>query len=361
MAITIIIPVFNKEEFICKTIQSVLNQDFENFELIIVNDGSTDNSLKKIRSFIDHRIFVYSIRNSGISAARNFGIRIARNNLIAFLDADDVWKESYLTEIVELSRHHKGALAFISGYIKKYSSGDQNVRVNGIHKFGVLRNYWNYRIKGWGVHTSSVVVSRQLLLDIGGFPLFLSSFKNRVSFVVDINGNILFECPFELVEGRGRWVDISETDLGECFKDFIGFRVLLPCILGEDQFVWDCISLRTNFVYTTSLLSIWNGDVPNQASKNRSLIPVAAHLKMLSLNNKFNDDLVSYQRLLEGDLIIRFSFLKSKLFKKMLDYHGYFERNTFMSKSFNSILFKIFVIIKSIFLRVIKKIKSLYS
>ena len=72
---SIIIPLYNKEKFIENTIQSVLGQSFEDFELIVVNDGSTDTSLELVNKLKDKRIKTYSISNAGVSKARNFGIQ----------------------------------------------------------------------------------------------------------------------------------------------------------------------------------------------------------------------------------------------------------------------------------------------
>ena len=95
---SVIIPLYNKEQFITNTLKSVLNQTFTDFEVIIVNDGSTDKSLEKIAEFTDHRIQIYHQDNQGVSTARNKGIELAKAEYIAFLDADDIWKENLLYE-----------------------------------------------------------------------------------------------------------------------------------------------------------------------------------------------------------------------------------------------------------------------
>ena len=87
--ISVILPVFNSEEFIGKAIESVLAQTFEDFELIIVNDGSTDSSKDIIDSFIDDRIRIISQSNQGPGAARNNALRIAEGEYIMYLDSDD--------------------------------------------------------------------------------------------------------------------------------------------------------------------------------------------------------------------------------------------------------------------------------
>lgn len=93
---TIVIPVYNKENFIGKTLESVLKQTYADFEVIIVNDGSTDNSETIIQTFKDRRIQFFSKENEGVAVARNFGIEKAQGDYICFLDADDYWYSNFL-------------------------------------------------------------------------------------------------------------------------------------------------------------------------------------------------------------------------------------------------------------------------
>lgn len=97
--ISVIIPVYNKANFLAKTLQSVFDQKFKDFEVIIVNDGSTDNSLELIEQFKDKRLQVFNQGNQGASMARNFGINQAQSKWIALLDADDIWSDNHLEEI----------------------------------------------------------------------------------------------------------------------------------------------------------------------------------------------------------------------------------------------------------------------
>jgi glycosyltransferase involved in cell wall biosynthesis len=99
--ISVVIPIYNKERFIYKTIESVLKQRFELFELLVINDGSTDNSLREAQKFQDERIRIISIDRSGVSKARNIGIENSKYNWIAFLDADDYWAETFLDRVVD--------------------------------------------------------------------------------------------------------------------------------------------------------------------------------------------------------------------------------------------------------------------
>jgi glycosyltransferase involved in cell wall biosynthesis len=98
--ITVIIPLYNKEKSISDTVYSVLNQTYQDFELVIVNDGSKDNSLKVVQNISDSRIVIVDKPNGGVSSARNAGIMKAKNEYLAFLDGDDIWHPEHLKVLV---------------------------------------------------------------------------------------------------------------------------------------------------------------------------------------------------------------------------------------------------------------------
>ena len=93
---SIIIPVFNKEKFVAKTLKSVLAQTFTDYEIIIVNDGSTDGSEQAILAIDDERIRYFLKDNEGVAIARNYGLSKISSDYICFLDADDFWYPKFL-------------------------------------------------------------------------------------------------------------------------------------------------------------------------------------------------------------------------------------------------------------------------
>jgi len=96
---SVIIPLYNKEKYIKNTIESVLNQGFTDFEILVINDGSTDNSLKQVEMFSDSRIKIFNQENQGVSVARNLGIEQSKGKYICFLDADDYWYPYFLSQM----------------------------------------------------------------------------------------------------------------------------------------------------------------------------------------------------------------------------------------------------------------------
>ena len=106
--VSVIIPTYNRAHLIGRSIQSVLTQTYEDFELIIVDDGSTDNTEEIVMAFNDHRIsYLKQSSNRGVSAARNIGIKAARGSYIAFQDSDDEWLPQKLEKQVALFEEDK--------------------------------------------------------------------------------------------------------------------------------------------------------------------------------------------------------------------------------------------------------------
>lgn len=168
---SIIIPLYNKEKFIENTIQSVLGQSFEDFELIVVNDGSTDTSLELVNKLKDKRIKTYSISNAGVSKARNFGIQKATSKLIVFLDADDLWKNNHLQELYKLRKTHPHCGLYAMGYTKKFDNADPiHAHYFGLEKHsGVVDDFFLSSIVDCIAWTSALMVPKIVFQKLGGF------------------------------------------------------------------------------------------------------------------------------------------------------------------------------------------------
>lgn len=117
---SVIIPLYNKANYIKHTLLSVIQQSYSNFEIIVVNDGSTDNSLEIVQGIHDFRLKIFSKKNEGVSAARNYGINKAVNPYIAFIDADDRWDSLYLEKICMLIQRYPEARVFSSSFAEVY-------------------------------------------------------------------------------------------------------------------------------------------------------------------------------------------------------------------------------------------------
>lgn len=174
--ISVIIPLYNKASQIVATLQSVLAQTFPHFEIVVVDDGSTDGSAERVEQIKDERIRIVRQRNAGVSAARNRGIEEARYGLIAFLDADDRWKPDFLQTQYGLSVKYPQCSVFAVNY--------EFIEPNGvcccttIRKLpfvgddGVLDNYFEVAACSHPpICSSALMVRKEAMLSIGGFPL----------------------------------------------------------------------------------------------------------------------------------------------------------------------------------------------
>jgi GT2 family glycosyltransferase len=101
--VSVIVPLYNKGRYVRRAIESILGQNFGDLELIVVDDGSTDDSAHVVRTFQDQRLRLVQQSNSGEGAARNTGVHHSTCELIAFLDADDAWEPSFLADIVQMA------------------------------------------------------------------------------------------------------------------------------------------------------------------------------------------------------------------------------------------------------------------
>ena len=99
--VSVIIPIYNVEAYIAQAVQSVLNQTYPHFELLIIDDGSPDQSVSICQQFSDSRIKIISQKNRGLAGARNTGIRESQGEYIAFLDGDDLWQPNKLAEHIK--------------------------------------------------------------------------------------------------------------------------------------------------------------------------------------------------------------------------------------------------------------------
>lgn len=98
--VSVIVPNYNYAEYLPRTINSLINQTYKNLEIIIVDDGSTDDSIQKVNAIDDKRVLLISKLNGGVSSARNAGLRIASGDFIAFLDSDDCWEPEKIEEAI---------------------------------------------------------------------------------------------------------------------------------------------------------------------------------------------------------------------------------------------------------------------
>lgn len=193
--VSIIVPVFNKEKWILQTLQSIASQTYENWECIVVDDGSSDRSLSLIHEFTNStkgNWKVISQINAGQSPARNTGLRTAKGDFVAFLDGDDLWLPNKLLDQVNFLIARPEVDALVSGYTIFELGQKSRFRV-------VIHRSAERMIHGWltmrgfgGLIESTGIIKRATLLELGGFDEALST-----SAGLDLSVRLFTECNLE--------------------------------------------------------------------------------------------------------------------------------------------------------------------
>jgi glycosyltransferase involved in cell wall biosynthesis len=190
--ISVIIPTYNRAQLVTKAIDSVLAQTYHDYEIIVVDDGSTDNTKEVLQPYMDRIRYIYQ-ENAGVSAARNAGIRVAKGEWIAFIDSDDQWLPDKLSAQIE----------FVSrSYTKVCFTGVEFVRMEGRstqkvskHEPKVFKNPLDLIVG------DSVVLYVQSLLIDAGLLRKLGGFIERLKWAEDtcLIYNLAFEAPFAYI------------------------------------------------------------------------------------------------------------------------------------------------------------------
>jgi glycosyltransferase involved in cell wall biosynthesis len=170
--ISVVVPLYNGAGYIRRSIQSVLRQTYSDFELIVVDDGSTDNGPEVVRTFTDARVRLIRQENAGVSAARNRGIAEAQGRYVAFLDADDEWEPQFLEAIVHLSVAYPAAGIWATGYRRVFPTGPSvefTVAESRSHTTLQIEDYFRRLPGGSLVHASAVAIPVSVLQKLGGF------------------------------------------------------------------------------------------------------------------------------------------------------------------------------------------------
>lgn len=240
---SIIIPLYNKAEYINKTILSILNQTYTDFEIIIVDDGSTDNSLEIANSIKDKRIKVFSKLNEGVSATRNYGIEKANYQYIAFIDADDWWHPNFLAKIKELIETYPNARMFATSYAEVSNQKEKaSINHNLLPKGRQILDYINTFSKTYisPIWTSAVVIEHSILRDL--------KFNEKIA-------------------------------------------------TGEDILLWIQIATKYQIAYNNEILSYYNRNDVSSATKK--LIPLQKNF-MLYIKSEINSTIPEVNNLIDG-------------------------------------------------------------
>ncbi len=298
--VSVIIPTYNYGQYVTEAVESVLGQTYANREIIVVDDGSTDDTRERLGSYGDRVRYIYQ-ENRGLSAARNTGIKAARGDLIAFLDADDVWVPEKLSVevpilgaqaevglIASLSTDFKETLARVEGPMETRevtadelvirarfgscgvlvkaecfrtcgvfdeglrSAEDRDMWIRIARKYRVLRvekPLWRYRIHGSSMSYNVPKMrenQKQLLRKVfGEYPEFRHRYLLRLKAYSQLN----YDTAVSLIHDHGRTGRALWPLALSCLlwpgpfgkrlhgKSFIRLRQMVHCVLGRKTFM----------------------------------------------------------------------------------------------------------------------------
>ena len=246
MKFSIIIPLYNKAPYIRKALETVCAQTYRDYEIIVVNDGSTDDSALVAESYLQHAegicYTIISQDNAGVAAARNRGGKHASGQYMAFLDADDWWEPDYLARMAELIADYPQAGVYGCNYVY-YKPGKTRVALN------IPTGYINYpkayyEGSAMPIWTGATIMPKTVLEEMGGFPLGIK--------------------------------------------------------LGEDFLLWAKTALHYKVAFLNEPLAYYNNDVPANMRATRNLHEPEHHM-LFRLDLSFGNEKLSedWQRLLD--------------------------------------------------------------
>lgn len=177
ISFSIIIPLYNKAPYIERAVKSVLSQDYPHFEIIIVNDGSSDGGEKIVTKIVDERLKLVSQKNAGVSAARNTGAKEAQYEYLTFLDGDDTYEPNFLSEIVKLIGNFPNAGIYGTSNSFIYPNGkkvaeDFRSLFNGKEQ-GLLEDYFGLfaQIQKSPFSNSNLCIPKKIYQEFGGYKV----------------------------------------------------------------------------------------------------------------------------------------------------------------------------------------------
>lgn len=226
LRISVIIPAYNVEEYIARSISSALNQKVKPFEIIVVDDGSTDNTAKVIGSYKEDIVYVFQ-ENGGSSSARNLGIETARGNWIAFLDSDDEWVDTHLQNFkATLSKfpHIKwygSSFKFLDTLKKKEINLVPKAHYEGAEKFILFNDYMSaFPPKAY--FSSPTMIIKKSVFDVVGYFDTRKKTSEDVDmwFRIGLNFPEVGYCPVPAAIVYKRENSLSTTNSWNPFKTF---------------------------------------------------------------------------------------------------------------------------------------------
>lgn len=225
---SVIIPLYNKEAHIISTINSVYNQRFTDYEIIIVNDGSTDNSWNKIKNIQSTKLKVFNNKKQGVSQTRNFAMKEAKGDFFAFLDADDSWADNHLQDIYTLTQDYPNCGLYCTNYEFDYGNNfivtPRFPDLPKSHNWkGIVTDFFLASLKFRIATTISVAIPKEIINTIGFFDTNFTSGQDT-----DFWTRIALQYPVSFIKKRSAVINITAdnriSDIPPTQRKFMTFE-----------------------------------------------------------------------------------------------------------------------------------------
>ncbi|MRT18034.1 glycosyltransferase family 2 protein [Vitellibacter sp. q18] len=233
---SVVISVFNKEKYIAETLKSVLAQTFTDFEVVVLNDGSPDNSEAEILKFDDPRIRYFSQHNQGAGAARNAAIAKAQAEYIALMDADDYWYPFYLEEQHRLTTEFSNQSVFATAIeLKRNGKTFKNsYSIKNIASNPVVVDYFEASQLDSVLMSISTVVKKKALHEVGGYdPTILSGEDTDLYVRLGLKFKVVFSpkvCATYVVRKNSLFQSVSKIGDKATFEAYEEFEKDNPAL-----------------------------------------------------------------------------------------------------------------------------------
>lgn len=240
---SIVIPLYNKANFIECCLESVKKQSFNDYEVIIINDGSNDGSYEIVSRWIEKesnydKFFLYSIRNSGVSVARNTGVMYSKGSFIALLDADDYWETRHLEYLDKLVQSYSDSVDIFSCASKQILDGVELLpNLGGYNKFFGIVDFFKVSLISNGfINSSSVCIKKEVLVR-NPFPSKMGNFEDIITWArISRDKGFAFDSTYTSVYR----LDSTSSSIDIKFENYVYFRKIikseLACINNSDLY-----------------------------------------------------------------------------------------------------------------------------
>ena len=229
---SVIMPLYNKEAFVLEAVNSVLQQTFTDFELLVVDDASTDNSVAVVSEITDNRLkIIRNPENLNLPKSRNVGIAAATGTLLAFLDSDDKWEPNFLAEIFQMTETFPNQVVYATSYFKWFSDSFRgpNAALNRENRTQIITNFFEKAVGESPYCSSSLAIRKDKMQALGGY-------NEAVTFGEDIDLCIRLHAIHPLVFNPKPLAWYRQNESGQMTMSSISKKVHTPFSNYEKDF-----------------------------------------------------------------------------------------------------------------------------